>query len=96
MQVTVRVPSALRRFAGDQSSVPLELRDGGAATLAEVLAALRQAHPGVYERALNERGEIRQHMNVFLNAENVKQNGGLRAAVSAGDEVWIIPAVSGG
>ena len=96
MRVTVRVPGPLRQFADSRSKVSLDVQEDGATTVAAALAALRAAYPGVYERALDERGHIRQHMNVFLNTENVKQARGLHTPVSAGDELWIIPAVSGG
>jgi molybdopterin synthase sulfur carrier subunit len=96
MIVLVRVPAPLRQFSDGRSKVSLDVPDVGAATVAAVLARLRAVYPGVYERALDERGHIRQHMNVFLNTENVKESGGLHTPVSDGDEVWIIPAVSGG
>jgi molybdopterin synthase sulfur carrier subunit len=72
------------------------VHDDGSPTVAAVLASLRAVYPGVYERTLDERGQIRQHMNIFLNTENVKGTRGLHTPVSPGDEISIIPAVSGG
>jgi sulfur-carrier protein len=96
VRVTVRVPSPLRQFAESRSKVFLDVQDDGVPTVAAVLTSLREVYPGVYERTLDERGQIRQHMNIFLNSENVKVTSGLHTPVSPGDEISIIPAVSGG
>ena len=74
----------------------LAARVSGAPTVGDVLAALRPAYPGVHDAALDERGAIRQHVNVFVGAENVAFAEGLATPVPPGVEVWILPAVSGG
>ena len=66
------------------------------ATVGEVLAALRPTHPGVHDAALDERGAVRQHVNVFVGSENIGFGAGLATSVPQGAEVWILPAVSGG
>lgn len=85
-------------MAGGQSAISVELPAGPAVdpTVAEVLSALGRTHPGVHDGALDERGAIRQHVNVFVGPENVVFGEGLATPVPAGVEVWILPAVSGG
>jgi molybdopterin converting factor small subunit len=63
-----------------------------------VFQRLHAEHPGVVERALDELGQIRPHVNVFLDGESIRAGSrlGLRAPVRAGAEIWILPAVSGG
>lgn len=63
-----------------------------AATVADAIQALA----GVRERVLDEQGAIRRHVNVFVNGESVKFLAGTATELHDGDEVAIIPAVSGG
>lgn len=96
MQVTVFVPAALRQFAAGERKMSLEVDEP--ATLGRVFARLHEQAPGVVERALDERGAVRPHVNVFVDGESVRANSplGLETPVRAGSEVWILPAVSGG
>ena len=97
-RITVRVPAALRRLAGDRATLQVELAHGppGAVTAGQVLSALESICPGVHDAALDERGAVRPHVNVFVGAENIRFCTGLATPVPAGAEVWILPAVSGG
>lgn len=97
MRVTVVIPRALLRFAAEQRRVELELEEDGAeATVGLVLRTLAVDHPGVPERTLDEQGELRRHVNVFVGTENVRDVAGLATPVHDGAEVSILPAVSGG
>lgn len=93
MSVTVVLPSQLRELAGGRPSIPL---DGEVGTVGEALDALRATAPGVYDRLLTERRELRPHVNVFVGREDIRWSGGLGTPVSEGSEVVILPAVSGG
>ncbi len=94
----MRLPAALRRLADGRPAVHLDLAPirPGAVTVGDVLAALGMTHPGVHHAALDERGAVRQHVNVFAGAENIRFAAGLATPLPAGAEVWILPAVSGG
>ena len=83
----VSLRSPLRQLAGDRSTVDV---DG--ATVAEVLARLEEAYPRLSGWVRDERGHIREHVNVFLNGERA----GLDAFVSERDRLHILPAISGG
>ncbi len=65
-------------------------------TVGEVLAGLQSVYPGVHDAAVDERGAIRPHVNVFVGDENVRFLDGLATPVPPDAEVWILPAVSGG
>ena len=93
MAVTVRIPSYLAGFAGGQSSIAVE---DGAATVRELLERLWQLHPVLKDRIVDEQGEIRQHINVFVAGEAIRLTGNQETAVPPGAEVMIVPAVSGG
>jgi len=91
--VIFHIPGALRDFTGGRSKVEIE---HSPATLADALSALWTLYPGVRDRITTEQGQLRQHINVFIGDENVRYTGGLASPVSAGSEISIVPAVSGG
>jgi molybdopterin converting factor small subunit len=65
-------------------------------TLQEALEALFAAHPAVRDRVLTERGEIREHVNVFVGRSEARATGGLATPLADGIEISILPAISGG
>jgi molybdopterin converting factor small subunit len=54
------------------------------------------AYPGIRDRVVNEQGQVRQHINIFIGNENIRYTGGLASPLSEGSEISIVPAVSGG
>ena len=66
------------------------------ATVGEALAELWQRYPGVRDRVLTERGEIRRHVNVFLEDENIRRKELLDTELPDNSEITILPSVSGG
>ena len=91
MAVTVRVPTTLRALTAGASEV--EVSSG---TLADVLDALESSHPGFRNRILDEAGELRRFVNVFVSDDDVRFLDGLRTDVADGSIVSIVPAVAGG
>jgi sulfur-carrier protein len=91
--VTFHIPGALREFAGGQSEVKVEQPSG---TLDQALSALWRLYPGIRDRVLNEQGQVRLHINIFIGDENIRYSGGLATRVSAESVISIVPAVSGG
>ena len=89
--VTVRIPTPLRTYTGGADQIQVD-----AATVADALTALGKAHPGVLDRVLTADGELRQFVNVFLGANNVRELQGLATPLPAGAVLAIIPAVAGG
>ena len=84
---TVTLPSPLRELAGGQGRVEV---DG--ATVGEVIRTLQSRYPRLEGWVLDERGAVRQHVNVFVNGERLP----LDTAVDAGDLIHVLPAISGG
>lgn len=93
MSVTVRIPSYLSGFAEGQNAITINrpLRDTAA-----LLNALWEVHPALRDRIVDEQGEVRQHINIFVGTESIRFADGLQTAVPDGAEVLIVPAVSGG
>lgn len=91
MSVKVRVPTPLRRLTSGQDKV-----DAEGATVDDVISSLEGQFPGMRERLCDEKGELRNFVNVYINGEDVRFAEGLATAVNEGDDVSIVPAVAGG
>jgi sulfur-carrier protein len=91
VSANVRIPTQLRPLTGGAGEVSAE---GG--TVREVLASLESGHPGIAARVLDERGELRRFVNLFVAEEDVRFLSGLDTPVADGQTVSILPAVAGG
>ncbi len=83
----MRLRGPLKRLAGDQAEHDIE-----GATVIDLLRALEHAHPAADGWILDERGQVRRHINVFVNGELGDED----TAVARGDSVDVLPAISGG
>ena len=92
MAVTVYLSGHLKSYTGGKTEVSLT---PDFAAVGEVLESLWKVHPALRDRILNEQGEIRTHVNIFLGEKDVKRLKGLATAMDAG-EIHIFNAVSGG
>ena len=91
MSVLVRIPTPLRRMTGGKDKVEVE-----SSTLSEMVDTLESTYPGFKERLVDENGELRYFVNIYVNGEDVRFLKGLETATKTGDEVSIVPAVAGG
>ncbi len=91
MAVTVRIPQPLRGLTGNQSTVSAS---GG--TLLACIHGLESTYPGMRERILDDAGQIRRFVNLYVNGDDVRFLSGLDTTIKDGDEVSIVPAVAGG
>ena len=92
--IAIRLPGVLRPLADGAATVHVPV--DGPVTMRDVLDRLATSHPGVHARVVDERGAVRRHVNVFVGDESIRLTGVLSTPVAPGDDVWIIPAVSGG
>lgn len=88
---TVLMPTPLRRLAGGQARVSIDAADVGA-----LIYTLEQQYPGIAEKLLDDKGEIKRFINVFVNENEVRTLQGLATPVAEGDKVSIVPAMAGG
>lgn len=93
MPVRFRIPSYLAAFAGGQTSLAV---NGSPATVGDALAELWPLYPGLRDRILDEQGEVRQHINIFVGEDAIRFADGLATKVPEAVEILIVPAVSGG
>ena len=98
MDVRVRVPTQLRDLVAGAAVVEVSVDDAadGGTTVAAVLDRLGASHPALERRIRDERGQMRPHVNVFVGADNVRDLEGTATPIRPGEEMAVIPAVSGG
>ena len=93
MNVVVMIPSHLRQYSGEQARVAL---DGAARDVRAAMEMLRAVHPGVVARVLDEMGNVRPHVNIFVGTDNIRDLKGLDTPLKSPDEIFILPSVTGG
>ena len=91
MTATVRIPTILRTYTEGASEVT-----AAGATLAEVLDDLDAKYAGIKGRILDDQGELRRFVNVYVGNDNVRFLEQLETATPDGSQVSVIPAVAGG
>lgn len=89
--VLVRVPGPLRPYCDGAA----ELRVA-AGTVRAALSELERQHPSLHRNICDETGAVRRHIGVFINLSHIRDRDGLDTALVPGDELIVLPAVSGG
>jgi molybdopterin converting factor small subunit len=89
--IKILVPGPLRDYCQGASELSLP-----AASVRGALAQIEQRHPSLYRNICDETGAVRRHVNLFVNSSHVRDREGLDTALSPGDVVIVLPAVSGG
>jgi molybdopterin synthase sulfur carrier subunit len=91
MPVLVRIPTPLQKLAGDQAEINVE-----AMTLRQAVEQLAAQNGEFKTRLLDDSGELRRFVNVYVNEEDVRFLQKLDTPLKDGDEVSIVPAIAGG
>lgn len=91
MSVQVYIPTPFRRATNNKDRVSVDAHDVRA-----VLDELEEHFDGLRGLVRDERGEVHDHVNIFVNNEGIEALQGLETALRDGDEVSIIPALAGG
>lgn len=91
MAVQVRIPTPLRSLTNDAEVVEVE-----ASTIGGAIESLQARFPGIKERLIDEAGEVRRFVNVYVNEEDIRFLQNQDSPLKDGDEVSIIPAIAGG
>lgn len=91
--LTFVVSGPLRELAGNRSEIRV---DGRADSVADALSLLWSEAPALRDRVITELGELRPHVNVFVDADSIRYSGGFATPVRDGAEIVILPALSGG
>ena len=91
MAITVHIPTPLRKLTGNAAEVTVE-----AASVGELVDSLEDAYAGIQEKLLDDAGEIRRYVNLYVNDEDIRFLDGKGTPLNEGDSVTIVPAIAGG
>jgi molybdopterin synthase sulfur carrier subunit len=91
MALTVRIPTPLRSLTKGSAEV-----QAAGETVGDVLQDLERQFPGIGERLLDETGELRRFVNIYVNDEDIRFLDGKKTPLKPGDHVSIVPAIAGG
>lgn len=91
MAVRVRIPTPLRSLTKGTADV-----EASGTTVLDIINDLEARFPGLRERIVDEGGEIRRFVNVYVNQEDIRFLDGDKTQLKDGDEVAIVPALAGG
>jgi molybdopterin converting factor small subunit len=89
--IRIHVPVVLRNCCGGAPTLELPAADVRAA-----LDEVERRHPALHRSIRDETGAVRRHVNLFVNRYNVRDLAGLATPLADGDDLTILPAVSGG
>lgn len=88
---SVHFTYALKRFYPGLKSIEIK-----ADTVSEIVAQLDESYPGMSDYIVDERGALREHVNIFVNNSRIKDRQTLGDPVGHDEEVYIMQALSGG
>jgi sulfur-carrier protein adenylyltransferase/sulfurtransferase len=88
---TIVIPTALRTYTENQTSLRVE-----ASTVGEAIQQLVERFPKLKPHLFNEEGRLRSFINLYLGDEDVRYLQGLDTPLQEQDELTLIPSVAGG
>lgn len=91
MAIKVRIPTPLRKLTNNEELVEVD-----ATNIGEAIHELQSRYPGIQERLVDESGEIRRFVNVYVNEEDIRFLNNKETPLKDNDEISIIPAIAGG
>ena len=89
--VSIHVLGPLRPYCGGAAELCVSAR-----SVRGALEQLARREVALYRNLCDERGQVRRHLNVYVNADNVRDLDGVDTILTPGDVIAILPAVSGG
>ena len=91
MAKKIRIPTPLRKLTNNE-----ELIEVNAATIGDAIIELQLRYPGIQERLVDDQGEVRRFVNIYVNEEDIRFLKNRETPLKDGDEISIIPAIAGG
>lgn len=87
----LKIPKLYSYYTDHQTEIIL-----GGETIFAILNALFLEHPAIEKHLKDNKGQLRRHINLFINKTNIKDLAGMESAVSDNDTITILPNISGG
>lgn len=91
MAIEVSIPTPLRGLTENKDIVEAE-----GSTVLELIENIDASYAGMKERLLDESGQLRRFVNIYVNGEDIRFLKDLKTPVKEHEEVSIVPAIAGG
>ena len=89
--ITIFIPTPLRRFTEEKSSVNVQARN-----VVDAIRSLIHIHPALSSYIYDDASQIRRHVRLYLGEDDIREKEGLLTELKDGDVLSIIPAIAGG
>ncbi len=89
--IRIQIPGQLQQYCSGAKEISSVAKD-----IQGVFEDLENRFPALYGCVCDEGGNVRRHVNVFINTTHLRECNGMSTSLNAGDVVFILPAVSGG
>jgi molybdopterin synthase sulfur carrier subunit len=91
--MVIQLPATLSM---DGKPAQIDIDAAGGRTLRSVLDGIEDQAPGATKKIMDSNGQLYRYVNLYVNGEDVRHGSGMSTQVKEGDEVLILPAISGG
>ena len=88
---TVIIPTPLRRFTNNTAKLQIK-----ADTIAKTVDELMVNFPGLKKHLLDDQGQIRSFVNIFVGNDDIRNLQQEHTTVKADSVISIVPAIAGG
>ena len=92
MAVTIHIPTPLRPLVGNHDEVEFSAEG----SIQEVLEGFANENGDLKKHLFDEKGKIRNFVNIYVNEEDIRYQQGSATLVKSGDVISIVPSIAGG
>ncbi len=89
--VNVKIPTPLRKFTEDKGIVKVN-----GETVNGVIEDLEKKYPGIKGRLMDNDGEIKKFINIYVGDEDIRFLQGKNTKIKNNEEITIVPSIAGG
>ena len=89
--IILRIPAMMKYYSENQSEIIVN-----GATISDVLEDIINRYPALKFHIFDHKGNVRRHINLFLNGNNIKDLDGLNTQLTENDKIILLPSISGG
>jgi molybdopterin synthase sulfur carrier subunit len=84
------------KFSYGQTELLSQFPGADRVSVRQVMLSVRSDHPEIFQRWCDAEGHLRETLNVFINGEHIRYRNGLESMLEEGDEIYIVPLITGG
>ena len=84
------------RLSYGQEELLSQFPDTDQVNVRQVMMSVKTSHPEIYQRLCDSNGHLRESLTVFVNGEHIRYRNGLETVIEEGDEIYIVPLITGG